>query len=271
MRELLSGLNLLRRSNFSLNKKFELFFQRYRIYLKSKNSSENNEKIKSSRVLNYNIYSYRNSSLKHLIDEVFLKGDYEIDLPASPVIIDCGANIGVATLFFKYKYPNANLVAIEANSHAFEVLNKNIDKNGLNSVQAIHAVAGNFKTDSEDFYISNKGSLVGSIYKNRGGGQMESSPTIKISDIVNERNQIDLLKLDIEGGEWGVFDDLNENDSFDKVNKMIVEYHHNQNSNERKFSEFLTIIENAGYKYNLHGIHHGRAGIFQDVLIYCEK
>jgi len=43
--------------------------------------------------------SYR--VLTFLVQEIFLQGNYDVGpLPAEPVIVDCGANIGIASFFF---------------------------------------------------------------------------------------------------------------------------------------------------------------------------
>jgi FkbM family methyltransferase len=53
-----------------------------------------------------------------------------------PAIFDCGANIGMATLYFKWLYPNARIEAFEADPTAFAVLEMNIARNRLTNVTA---------------------------------------------------------------------------------------------------------------------------------------
>jgi FkbM family methyltransferase len=54
----------------------------------------------------------------------------------SPVILDCRANIGMATLYFKWLYPKARIEAFEPDPNAFVVLERNIARNRLTNVVA---------------------------------------------------------------------------------------------------------------------------------------
>jgi FkbM family methyltransferase len=43
-----------------------------------------------------------------------------------PIIIDAGANIGLATLWFKAQYPKATIISIEPDAENFAVLKENV-------------------------------------------------------------------------------------------------------------------------------------------------
>ena len=52
--------------------------------------------------------------------------EYDLNLAKEPqVIIDLGANIGLTSVFFKTKYPNAKVIAVEPEQFNFELLKKN--------------------------------------------------------------------------------------------------------------------------------------------------
>src|SRR5687768_3676011 len=58
--------------------------------------------------------------------QIFLKHEYDLNLGFEPkVIIDGGANIGLSSVYFKNKYPNAKIIAIEPDEDNFEMLRKN--------------------------------------------------------------------------------------------------------------------------------------------------
>jgi hypothetical protein len=58
------------------------------------------------------------ASFRVVAFEVFVKAEYFFRTSHdAPVIFDCGANIGLATLFFKRLYPKARVHAFEADIH----------------------------------------------------------------------------------------------------------------------------------------------------------
>src|ERR1700736_4768148 len=56
-----------------------------------------------------------------------------------PLIIDGGANIGLATLFFKRIYPQSRVIAFEADPAIFALLEQNIDSFRLSDVRLVNA------------------------------------------------------------------------------------------------------------------------------------
>jgi len=52
----------------------------------------------------------------------------------APLIFDCGANIGLATLYFKNLYLGARIVAFEADPETAAVLRENVSANHLQDV-----------------------------------------------------------------------------------------------------------------------------------------
>jgi len=72
------------------------------------------------------------------LQNVLLDHEYNTPFPVDPkVIIDAGANIGMATLFFTHKYPRAKIVAIEPEASNFAILSKNCS--GLPNVTLTNA------------------------------------------------------------------------------------------------------------------------------------
>ena len=62
---------------------------------------------------------------------------YNLKLPIEPqTIIDAGANVGLATLFFKIKYPKSKIVSLEIESGNVEMIHKNLK--GLKDIEIVH-------------------------------------------------------------------------------------------------------------------------------------
>lgn len=60
---------------------------------------------------------------KYTFKQVFLDDQYGILLPFEPkTIIDAGANIGLASVYFAHRYVQSTIVALEPSSDNFEIL-----------------------------------------------------------------------------------------------------------------------------------------------------
>ena len=64
----------------------------------------------------------------NVLEKIFLSGEYDcVGSEVEPkFIVDCGANIGCASVYFLNRYPNASVIAIEPDSGNFEVCQWNI-------------------------------------------------------------------------------------------------------------------------------------------------
>src|SRR6266404_4664431 len=61
--------------------------------------------------------------------KIFIDLEYDFPLAKSPsVIVDAGANVGFASVFFARKYPNARILAIEPETSNFALLKKNVQE-----------------------------------------------------------------------------------------------------------------------------------------------
>src|ERR1700739_2755043 len=84
------------------------------------------KKFRQVSFLGLKASAYTYQTIDYLFEEIFIGNEYffESNRP-DPVIIDCGANIGFATLYFKKSYPASKIICFEANPYAFEVLKEN--------------------------------------------------------------------------------------------------------------------------------------------------
>lgn len=155
--------------------------------------------------------------------QVFLAKSYDIYYGFEPeVIIDCGANIGLSAIYFKNRFPEAKIIAIEPEMSNFELLKKNTEK--YDNIFCIRSGIWNTSTNLiiKDENSENWGFVVEEVdYKNNN-----TIPAISIDEIISNYgiNQIDILKIDIEGSEKELFEINFEN--WLKVTKvLIIELH----------------------------------------------
>ena len=149
---------------------------------------------------------------------VFLQNEYPIINKNTKVVIDAGANIGAASFFFKMYAPSTKIIAIEPDETNCEMFKLNMkhfsDVNLLKA--ALHNEEGLFME------IENPEA---SKYSFRMKLSKSGVYTTSLSSIIKEYGikEIDLVKIDIEGGEKAVFEKNLE--WLDISNTTILELH----------------------------------------------
>jgi FkbM family methyltransferase len=123
------------------------------------------------------------------------------------LIVDAGANTGMASLFFASIYPTAKIIAIEPEASNFELLRENCAS--WENITPIRAAV--WPTDA-NVVISNQDAEKWAFSVTLSSDVNAGIPTITIPQIIaqNEVNHIDLLKLDIEGAEHELFGESSE-------------------------------------------------------------
>ena len=130
-----------------------------------------------------------------MFSEVFRDREYDVEVTAPPgTILDLGSNIGVSALFFRRRFPDARIVAVEASPRLAELLRENTRALGVD----VRAAAVAAEPGTVSFHDSGV-ELGGSTSADGGGGV--TVPAIGLDDLLREVRP-DLVKLDIEGAEF---------------------------------------------------------------------
>jgi tRNA1(Val) A37 N6-methylase TrmN6 len=67
------------------------------------------------------------TSDKYVFEQIFLEDDYDVEAVGQPHwIVDGGANVGYASVYFANRYPSASVLAIEPAEDNFRELQSNI-------------------------------------------------------------------------------------------------------------------------------------------------
>lgn len=179
----------------------------------------------------------------HSLNELFLDKTYAFNSDKKePYILDCGANIGLSVIFFKKNFPNAKITAFEADPAIANVLARNLQAFGYDDVAIIpKAVWINDATLSFESDGSLGGHIVETSEKNTIRNQIQA---IRLKDYLND--EIDFLKIDIEGVEYEVLIDCQQ--ELNNVKNLFIEYH-SFLQNEQKLDEILLLLKKAGFRY----------------------
>lgn len=163
------------------------------------------------------------------LQNVFLDREYDTPFPVDPkVIIDGGANIGLTTLYFRQKFPEAKVIAIEPESSNFRMLRKNCA--GLTNVYLLNAAL--WPTErSLVIRDSTAEKWAFSVIEDSDPSNAESVKAVTIPDLMRKFNLkfVDVLKLDIEGAERELFNEGTES-WLGAVGQIIIELHDRFNS-----------------------------------------
>jgi FkbM family methyltransferase len=114
-------------------------------------------------------------------------------------IVDLGAHIGLASLYFAILFPEARLFSIEPALDNFELLKKNCEINGIHSTLVNKCIGS--KKGTVRIYL-NEFSNMHSLHGGASRGEIKSFMEIEMitmNDLIaeNDIDEIDILKVDI--------------------------------------------------------------------------
>lgn len=152
--------------------------------------------------------------------KVFVEEEYLLPYTIQPkTIVDAGANTGLATVYFALKYPDARIFSIEPEKSNFELCRKNT--RSLLNVESVEAALWNRETM---LTLKNAEEEPWAFQFAEGDGpQVQTTTVPKIMKRLGTVT-IDILKIDIEGAEYAIFDESAE-EWLDHVRVLIVELH----------------------------------------------
>jgi FkbM family methyltransferase len=158
--------------------------------------------------------------------EVFEHEYYNLNLRTAPeTILDLGANIGLAAVYFARVFPNARIACVEPISSNLNILRKNLE---LNNVDAAVFEAAVDVTDGRlrmMLHPKDYGHVVVQEVGSRGGEAIVACKSLSVPSIMRHLGwqHIGLLKVDIEGHEKTLF--ASDCDWLDFVGAMCIECH----------------------------------------------
>lgn len=197
--------------------------------------------VKQHQFKNFNVSYKRPYELLHTYRELFVNELYRFRTNTiTPVIIDCGANIGLSVLYFKQLYPLAHIEAFEPDTQNFELLKRNCENNALQDVALYQAAVWTSNgsiafsaDDSEASHISEATSA-----------KAVNVQSIRLKESLQKYAQVDMLKMDIEGAEWDVVQDIAS--ELNHVSHFFLEYHGKANETY-KLSGIMDILKSVGF------------------------
>lgn len=189
----------------------------------------NLDKLKSKRINSFQVFYRNDDEFKRIYKEMFINQEYKFSSETkNPFIIDCGSHIGLSILYFKSIYPDSGIIGFEPNPENFQILQKNIKENKLSNVEIFNYALSN-KEGKTNLHVSfNENNpwtwgdtIVYNMWGDRGNDKKISIKTVKLSKCINK--PVDLIKIDIEGYEQKVLEEIENKLHF--IKEIVMEYH----------------------------------------------
>jgi FkbM family methyltransferase len=183
-------------------------------------------------------------------DDIFIHQSLAFDSHASaPRILDCGANIGLASLYFKRRYPHARLTAFEADPRLASICRDNLAVNDATEGVEVKQAAVWTSEGAVEFICEGTDSGAIASLDEPVEGSVTSVPSVRLRDWLEE--PVDLLKLDVEGAELPVLDDCR--DRLSNVRAMLVELHES-NPSRRQTGSMFDLLTAAGFVFDVRAL-----------------
>jgi FkbM family methyltransferase len=181
----------------------------------------------------------------------------------------------MSVLFFKALYPHARVLAFEPAQRAHDLLVRNVEANGVRDVEVHRAALGRedgevpFFEDPDDpatFRMSTRSERI--------PGTASPVPQRRLSPLIRE--DVDLLKLDVEGAEDDVLTELVDSEAVSRIRQLVIEYHHQLDPTRDFLGAFLERLREQGFSYQVAakepvGNRVRLAPGFQDVLVHAYR
>lgn len=142
----------------------------------------------------------------NIAHELFVLNVYDlpdqIAINGARTIVDVGANVGYSCVLWLQRFPGAKLLAFEPHPDHLRQINLHLKLNGL--VERATVIAGVAGTRSGELFLTDRGPESALVVSSTEG----TFPVEGVDWFSYLSGEIDLLKIDIEGGEYELLNDL---------------------------------------------------------------
>jgi len=162
--------------------------------------------------------------------QIFEQREYDFSVRRNPrVIVDAGANVGLAAVLFANRYPDARIFAIEPDTSNFQLLKRNVAP--YPQITPLHAALWD-KDEAVNVIDEGYGEwgfMTERAHEKATSGRERTRRGLvrglSVDTLLREHHidHIDLFKIDIEGAEREVMS--NSAAWMDRIGAMVVELH----------------------------------------------
>jgi FkbM family methyltransferase len=184
---------------------------------------------------------------RSVVSEIFKHHEYRIAdeaISKAKIIVDVGAHRGYFAIYCRALNSQAKIFCIEPEKNNLEVLRKHIKLNKLKKITVIAAALSDYSGEGELVVKADSHNhFLGDAPTSTEITQKVSTYTFSNFCAENKISNIDLLKMDIEGGEYRVFSVFSPLD-FVRVKNLVMEYH---NFKDRNYKSIESLLRENGF------------------------
>jgi len=195
----------------------------------------------------------RDEADKSVFNEIFKFGEYrsaeKIIKNAESAIVDAGSHAGFFTLYARSLNPLVKIVALEPEINNLDALGRHLEENDLQNIeilpQALAKESGKrfllLSTDSHNHRLAEVNASVSEK-------SHVAVDAVSLAHLLKQLKKISLLKMDIEGGEFEIVENLKP-EIAGKIGAIVLEYH---DSKERTHKSLEAKLRALGFGVETH-------------------
>lgn len=203
--------------------------------------------------INYRGYEFVVNPSDGIGRKLLLNGEYEPEveeiinahLETGDVAFDIGSNMGPFTICMR------DTVGKTGTVYAFDPLPKNsdllkntINKNNLSNVRVINKAVGKDR-DTMELYVTEQNTGNSTLYPDQEYDKKLQVDVVPLSDYTNDFDEINFIKVDVEGAELDVIESLS--DQIKNVDYILIELHHyTEHHKDYNIEDLFTILDSHG-------------------------
>lgn len=203
-----------------------------------------------------------------IVNEIFVKMDYNFFVNDKAVLIDIGANVGIASLFFSRFSNIEKIYAFEPVNDTYEqaLLNFSLNKDVVKVSDFQNYGLG--KSDRNEVFLFNKNVKGNTGVRGKMSSSFDASQVVEkevlikraSSEIerIKKENPLSkiVVKMDCEGAEYEIFEDLQESNSIQNIDYFLLEWH------DRGSKTIHKVLEENGFGYFSQNLSHNAGMIY---------
>lgn len=210
--------------------------------------------------LNFNNHNWQlnieDEADESVVAEIFKWREYkiaeEVILKSQDLIVDVGAHRGFFTIYCRSFNKNVPVLAIEPENKNIQAFKKNLLENKIDKVKIIEGALA-FTNGKRWLHISedSHNHVLLSRDEHCKKDKKVAVQSFDLFSLTKDYSQISLLKMDIEGGEYEIFETMSDK-VYNKIDYVIMEYH---NIGHLNYKIIETLLREHGFGVQIFPSH----------------